>query len=118
MARYDGYLRNPLRPGWSREVISHNIGKMKREGYAQDQAVAASLDSARRSFRGRHPRAALPAHLKDMVANAKKPRIFVPARPPGRGVGMLGDVNPIEYGGGVVVETEYGPMIEYTFGLE
>jgi hypothetical protein len=33
-------------------------------------------------------------------------------------IGSIGDVNPIEYGGGVVFDTEYGPIIEYTYGLE
>lgn len=33
-------------------------------------------------------------------------------------VSNIGDVNPIEYGGGYVFKTEHGPVIEYTHGLE
>ncbi len=33
-------------------------------------------------------------------------------------LGRIGDVDPIEYGGGIVFQTEYGPVLEYTRGLE
>lgn len=33
-------------------------------------------------------------------------------------IGAIGDVDPIEYGGGLVFYTEHGPIIEYTHGLE
>lgn len=58
------YEANPLRRGWSREVISDNIRYMIDKGAAQDQAVAASLSSARKSYRSRHPRGAFPRHLQ------------------------------------------------------
>lgn len=39
----------PLAKGYGRKTVSKNIRKMKKEGYPQKQAVAASLDTARRS---------------------------------------------------------------------
>jgi hypothetical protein len=44
---------NPLRPGASQEVISYNIRKMMREGYPHNQALAAALNSARKTGRGK-----------------------------------------------------------------
>lgn len=35
-----------------------------------------------------------------------------------RKVGNIGDVNPIEYGGGFVFKNEYGYFVEYTHGME
>lgn len=63
---------NPLTRGWSRQVISQNIRKMVREGYPQKQAVAASLDTARTSYRARHSRGAYPRHLQYQ----KNPRVM------------------------------------------
>lgn len=47
----------PLAHGYSRATISKNIRKLRREGYPQDRAVAASLNSARRDAEraGAHP---------------------------------------------------------------
>jgi len=41
----------PLKKGSSRKTVSSNIRKMMREGYAQKQAVAAALSTARKSRR-------------------------------------------------------------------
>lgn len=49
----------PLKKGSSRETVSENVSEMVQSGYPKDQAVAASLDNARRSKRkhkGRHAR--------------------------------------------------------------
>lgn len=43
------YLANPLKRGCSRDTVSGNIRKMLHEGYPQRQAVAAALNTARRS---------------------------------------------------------------------
>jgi hypothetical protein len=45
----------PLKPGASRATISANIRKLRREGYPQKRAVAAALNNARRTGRGRMP---------------------------------------------------------------
>jgi hypothetical protein len=39
----------PLKKGTSKKTIGSNIKEMKASGYPQKQAVAASLDQARRS---------------------------------------------------------------------
>jgi hypothetical protein len=39
----------PLKKGKSKATVSHNIKKLMREGMPQKQAVAASLDTARKS---------------------------------------------------------------------
>jgi hypothetical protein len=39
----------PLKKGSSKKTISTNIREMMKSGYPQKQAVAASLDTARRS---------------------------------------------------------------------
>lgn len=41
----------PLKKGTSRKTISSNIAEMRKSGYPQKQAVAAALDTARRSKR-------------------------------------------------------------------
>lgn len=39
----------PLKKGKSKKTIGKNIKEMKKAGYPQKQAIAASLDTARKS---------------------------------------------------------------------
>lgn len=39
----------PLKRGRSNATVSHNIRKLKKEGYSQDQSVAIALKKAGRS---------------------------------------------------------------------
>lgn len=57
----------PLEPGSSRETISHNISEMVHSGHPQKQAVAASLENARRTgdARGDAARGHLDRHGRD-----------------------------------------------------
>lgn len=43
----------PLKKGSSDEVVSENIAKMRREGYPEKQAVAAAMNAAGRSRKGK-----------------------------------------------------------------
>lgn len=54
----------PLKKGYSRAVISNNIREMMDTGHAQNQAIAASLGEALRSYRLRHPGKKLPDYLQ------------------------------------------------------
>lgn len=54
----------PLKKGYSQKTIAANIAQMRREGYPEDQAIAASLENARRDFFKRFPQGALPYYLK------------------------------------------------------
>lgn len=56
--------RNPLTPGYSRTTIRRNIVREIKRGKAQKTAIAASLNSARKSYRAKHPGRKLPAHLR------------------------------------------------------
>lgn len=66
--------KNPLKAGYSREVIGINVARMTHEGYPQAQAVAAALDSARRAFEKRHPGKPLPAHIGAIEAATSRGR--------------------------------------------
>lgn len=39
----------PLHPGKSKKVIGENIKEMEKSGHPKDQAIAASLETARKS---------------------------------------------------------------------
>ncbi len=56
---------NPLLPGFTREVVSENISREIRAGKEQDEAVAISLNNARREFRKENKRGRFPKHLQD-----------------------------------------------------
>ena len=47
----------PLKKGKSNQVVSENIKEMMNAGYPQKQAVAASLNNAGRSKKGRKKKA-------------------------------------------------------------
>ena len=84
---------------------------MVHEGYPQNQAVAAALSSARKSYRSRHPHGRFPGHLQRARAN--------PEVETGHVYGQIGDINPLDYSGGVVYQSGYGePVLEWTHGLE
>ncbi len=55
----------PLKRGSSKKTIGHNIGEMEASGHPHDQAVAASLNEARKS--GGH----LAKYLKKKKATKK-----------------------------------------------
>jgi hypothetical protein len=55
--------KNPLKAGYSRATVSHNIALEMDNGRKQRQAVAMALRSARASFKKRYPGKRLPAHL-------------------------------------------------------
>jgi len=53
----------PLKSGYSYKTVQANIAQMVREGYPRNQAVAASLENARKSYFKRFPHGALPPWL-------------------------------------------------------
>ena len=59
-----GKKPNPMEPGYSRGTISENIAEMMNTGHMQSQAVAAALNSARKSFKSRHHGEHLPSYLQ------------------------------------------------------
>jgi hypothetical protein len=59
-----GPQANPLKRGYSRRTVSGNIRRERRAGKPGKQAVAMSLGSARRSYKKRHPKKALPKRLR------------------------------------------------------
>lgn len=57
----------PLTPGSSSEVKSHNISEMVHSGHPRDQAIAASLENARR-HPSQHEADAIDSHLAQYLA--------------------------------------------------
>lgn len=57
-------LKNPLKRGYSANTVSANIAEMKRAGVPEKQAIAAAFEEARKAWKKRHGRKALPPHLK------------------------------------------------------
>lgn len=55
---------NPPHPGFSRNVVSHNIAGMVKAGKPKAVASAASYHAARVAYRKRHPVGAFPRHLE------------------------------------------------------
>lgn len=53
----------PLKSGYSKKTISDNVSLMIREGYPQNQAVAAALNHARLSYYKKYPKGFLPTYL-------------------------------------------------------
>lgn len=60
---------NPLRGGSTRSTVSHNIRELRHKGYPQKQAVAISLENARRH--PSRPRKENPAHDDQLEAMAR-----------------------------------------------
>lgn len=71
--RKGSYRNNPLRPGNSREIISHNIREMIHAGHPQKQAVAAALSNARK-YPDPHGPSHAPGHRKRMKRLARLKR--------------------------------------------
>jgi hypothetical protein len=53
-------------------VISGNIERLRRDGVPAAAASARAYEEARKSWRTRHPREKLPAHLARQVRKVKK----------------------------------------------
>ena len=68
-----GVSANPLLPGFSRETVSENIAREIRAGKEQDQAIAISLDNARREFRKKNKRGRFPKHLREKNPQRQEP---------------------------------------------
>lgn len=54
----------PLKKGASKETISENISEMRDAGYPQKQAVAASLNQARKSGAKIPKKRKMPRHVR------------------------------------------------------
>lgn len=63
----------PLKAGYSRATVDANIAQMIREKYPREQAIAAALDAARKSYWKRYPLGALPMWLAKDGRRMKNP---------------------------------------------
>jgi hypothetical protein len=65
----------PMLPGFSEATVRENIAREIDAGHAQKQAVAMSLNNARKYFRKKHPGKAYPPYLRTKrKANPMKKR--------------------------------------------
>jgi hypothetical protein len=62
--RKQGYFPNPMKSGYGRDTIRANITALLAEGYPEKQAVAVSLEHARRCYAKRYPKGFPPPWLR------------------------------------------------------
>lgn len=96
-----GRKPNPLKSGYSTRTVSANVSELVRAGRTQAQATRIALDSARKSYRMKHPRGAFPSH----IALTRTTRRRNPA-PPTRGAVMAKDLPGMRRGLGRRLSTQ------------
>lgn len=62
-------MPNPLKQGYSRKTFNDNVSLMMKEGYQKNQALRIAYDTARKSYRKRYPKGALPEWLRERKNN-------------------------------------------------
>lgn len=63
----------PLKSGTSQEVVSSNIKKLRAEGMSRDRAIAAAMETARKSAATTKRKKA----LKKAIASPSAPRLII-----------------------------------------